>query len=255
MTFSNTYFGKLNIRKAMDTDGSLEGWQFRVTDASGKDITGSPFTSDKNGEIHVGNILPGVYTIEELISEDSLYYCKSENPQTVTVKQGETAEVSFTNALRPGKLTIEKIDLYGAHLSGATFLLEWSEDGFMWYPIVYSDSMDVVKGGCSNPNVLDGTVTTTESGIIEWGNLHPGLYYRITELEAPEGYVLLTEVAYEGKLPADDLEVVLRVINCEAFTLPKTGSRMDLFLRISRILCITVCGTMLLISNRKKRRT
>ena len=254
VTFSNTHYGKLNIRKAMDTEGPLDGWQFRVSDTSGKEIMGSPFTSDKNGEIHVGNILPGVYKIEELIPEDSLYYCKSENPQTVTVKQGETTEVSFTNALRPGKLTIEKLDLNGEHLAGAKFLLEWSEDGSLWWPIEYSDSKDVIKGFCSNPDVIDGTLTTTESGIIEWGNLHPGLYYRITELEAPEGYVLLTEAAYEDKLPADDLEVVLRVINCEAFTLPKTGSSMELFFHVSRMLCIAVCGTMLFFSFRKKRR-
>ena len=254
VTFSNTHCGKLNIRKTMDTDGPLDGWQFRVTDASGKEITGSPFTSDKNGEIHVGNILPGVYKIEELIPDDSLYYCKSENPQTVTVKQGETTGVSFINALRPGKLTIEKLDLNGEHLAGAKFLLEWSEDGSLWWPIEYSDSKDVIKGFCSNPDVIDGTLTTTESGIIEWGNLHPGLYYRITELEAPDGYVLLTEAAYEDKLPADDLEVVLRVINCEAFTLPKTGSSMELLFHVSRMLCIAVCGTMLFFSFRKKRR-
>lgn len=254
VTFSNTHYGKLNIRKTMNTDGPLDGWQFRVTDANGKEIAGSPYTSDKNGEIHVGNILPGVYKIEELIPEDSLYYCKSENPQTVTVKQGETAEVSFTNALRPGKITIEKVDLRGEHLTGAKFLLEWSEDGTLWLPIEYSDSTDVIKGYCSNPDVVDGTLTTDLSGIIEWNNLHPGLYYRITELEAPEGYVLLTEAAYEDKLPADDLEVMLRVINCEAFTLPKTGSGMELFFSISRMLCIAVCGTMLFFSFRKKRR-
>ena len=254
VTFSNTHYGKLNILKTMDTDGPLDGWQFRVTDGSGKEITGSPFTSDKNGEIHVGNILPGVYKIEELIPDDSLYYCKSENPQTVTVKKGETAEVSFTNALQPGKITIEKVDLRGEHLTGAKFLLEWSEDGSLWWPIEYSDSKDVIKGFCSNPDVVDGTLTTDLSGIIEWSNLHPGLYYRITELEAPEGYVLLTEAAYEDKLPADDLEVMLRVINCEAFTLPKTGSGMELFFSISRMLCIAVCGTMLFFSFRKKRR-
>ena len=254
VTFSNTHYGKLNIRKTMDTDGPLDGWQFRVTDASGKEIAGSPFTSDKNGEIHVGNILPGVYKIEELIPDDSLYYCKSENPQTVTVKQGETAEVSFTNALRPGKISIEKVDLRGEHLTGAKFLLEWSEDGTLWLPIEYSDSTDVIKGFCSNPDVVDGTLTTDLSGIIEWSNLHPSLYYRITELEAPEGYVLLTEAAYEDKLPADDLEVMLRVINCEAFTLPKTGSSAALFLRISQILCAVICGTMLIVSCRKKRR-
>ena len=254
VTFSNTHYGKLNIRKVMDTEGPLDGWQFRVTDANGKEITGSPFTSDKNGEIHVGNILPGVYKIEELLPEDSLYYCKSENPQTVTVKQGETAEVSFTNALRPGKITIEKVDLNGEHLAGAKFLLEWSEDGSLWWPIEYSDSTDVSKGFCSNPDVVDGALITSESGIIEWGNLHPGLYYRIVELEAPEGYILLSEAAYEGKLPVDDVDVVLRVINCETFTLPKTGSSDALFFRISQLLCAAVCGTLLIVSYRRKRR-
>lgn len=254
VTFSNTHYGRLNIRKIMDTDGPLDGWQFRVTDASGKEITGSPFTSDKNGEIHVGNILPGVYKIEELLPEDSLYCCKSENPQTVTVKQGETAEVTFTNALRPGKITIEKLDLKGEHLSGAKFLLEWSEDGSLWWPIEYSDSKNVIKGFCSNPDVVDGALTTTDSGIIAWNNLHPGLYYRITELEAPEGYSLLTEAAYEGKLPVDDVDVVLQVVNCEEFTLPKTGSASGAFLRISSILCAAICVTLLIVSYRKKRR-
>ena len=64
----------------------------------------------------------------------------------------------------------------------------------------------------------------------------------------------LTEPAYEDKLPADDVDVVIRVINCEEFTLPKTGSSATLFLQISRILCIAVCSTMLIASCRKKRR-
>ena len=102
--------------------------------------------------------------------------------------------------------------------------------------------------------MVDGTLTTDLSGITEWSNLHPGLYYRITELEAPEGYVLLTEPAYEDKLPADDVDVVIRVINCEEFTLPKTGSSAALFLQISRILCIAICSTKLIASSRKKRR-
>ena len=162
--------------------------------------------------------------------------------------------MSFTNALRPGKITIEKVDLKGEHLSGAKFLLEWSEDGSLWWPIEYSDSKDVIKGFCSNPDVVDGTLTTDLSGIIEWSNLHPGLYYRITELEAPDGYSLLSEAAYEGKLPVDDVDVVLQVVNCEEFTLPKTGFASGAFLRISSILCAAICATLLIVSYRKKRR-
>jgi uncharacterized surface anchored protein len=252
VTFTNTHYGKLKIRKTMDADGPLDGWQFRVTDASGKEIPGSPFISDQNGEIHVGNILPGTYIVEELIPEDSPYYCISENPQTVTAKEGETAEVSFTNSLHPARITIEKLDVRGFYLSGATFLLEWSEDGSAWQPVFYSK--DVVKGSCANPDVVNGTLTTAESGIIEWSNLYPGLYYRITETKAPDGFALLTEPAYEGMMFAEDVDVVLRVINVETFTLPKTGSSAALFLRISQILCAAICGSMLIVFCRKKRR-
>ncbi len=254
ITFRNTHLGKLKIIKAMESEGSPEGWVFKITDANGKEIDGSPFTTSADGTILTGNILPGKYTVEELIPEDSLYYCTSQNPQTITVKEGQTAEVQFVNALRPGKITIQKTDLKEQPLAGAKFLLEWSEDGSLWYPIEYTEGETVVLGGCSNPDVVDGTLTTPKSGVLEWGNLHPALYYRITELEAPEGYILLTEPAYEGKLPVDDLEIVLRVVNCEVFTLPKTGSGTALFFRISSIFCAAVCISMLLLSSRKKRR-
>ena len=135
ITFTNVQYGRLKITKTMEGGGSLDGWQFKITDAEGKILDGSPFATDEDGFILTGNLLPGIYTIEELLPEDSLYECKGDNPQTVTVKQGEIAEVFFTNALRSGKITIEKIDTAGEHLAGATFLLEWSAEGSLWYPV------------------------------------------------------------------------------------------------------------------------
>lgn len=252
VSYTNTQYGKLQIQKSMDGEGSLEGWQFRITDASGKEIEGSPFTSNASGLILTGKLLPGNYVVEELIPENSLYYCTSENLQTVTVTAGETAQVSFTNAMRSGSISMKKVDSRGEPLAGAKFLLEWSEDGSLWWPIEYADSLG--EGKCSNPNITDGCLTTGADGVLEWNNLHPGLMYRLTELEAPKGYSLLSEPAFEGTLPVETLTVSLRVVNCESFTLPQTGSSGAMLFRISQLLCIALCSALLLYSYRKERR-
>lgn len=252
VSYTNTQYGKLQIQKTMSDGGNLDGWRFRITDASGKEIEGSPFTSNASGLILTGNLQPGEYKIEELIPENSLYHCTSENPQTVTVKAGETAKVSFANALRSGKITAEKVDSRGEPLAGAKFLLEWSEDGSLWWPVEYSETLG--EGKCSSAALVDGCLTSGKDGLLEWTGLHPGLMYRVTELEAPDGYTLLTEPAYEGKLPVDTLTVSFRVVNCESFTLPQTGSTSAAIFRISQLLCIALCSTLLICSFRKKRR-
>ena len=221
VTYTNTQYGLLQIVKTMADGTSPAGWVFRVTDSTGQEVPGSPFTTGEDGVILSGKLAPGTYTVEEIIPEDSLYFCDSENPQTVMVTAGATASVSFTNALRPGKINIQKVDTLGNPLSGAVFLLEWSTDGKIWNPIVYSESIQA--GGCSNPDVVDGCITTGEDGLASWENLHPGLYYRVTEVKAPGGYQLLTEPVFTGKLPIEDLTVSLRVVNAPIFTLPQTG--------------------------------
>ena len=221
VTYTNTQYGLLQIVKTMADGTSPAGWVFRVTDSAGQEVPGSPFTTGEDGVILSGKLAPGTYTVEEIIPEDSLYFCDSENPQTVMVTAGATASVSFTNALRPGKINIQKVDTLGNPLSGAVFLLEWSTDGKIWNPIVYSESIQA--GGCSNPDVVDGCITTGEDGLASWENLHPGLYYRVTEVKAPGGYQLLTEPVFTGKLPIEDLTVSLRVVNAPIFTLPQTG--------------------------------
>ena len=221
VTYTNTQYGLLQIVKTMADGTSPAGWVFRVTDSTGQEVPGSPFTTGEDGVILSGKLAPGTYTVEEIIPEDSLYFCDSPNPQTVVVTAGATASVSFTNALRPGKINIQKVDTLGNPLSGAVFLLEWSTDGKIWNPIVYSESIQA--GGCSNPDVVDGCITTGEDGLASWENLHPGLYYRVTEVKAPGGYQLLTEPVFTGKLPIEDLTVSLRVVNAPIFTLPQTG--------------------------------
>ena len=250
ITFTNVQYGRLKISKTVEGGGSVEGWQFKITDAEGKVLDGSPFASNKDGIILTGNLLPGQYTVEELLPENSFYQCVSENPQTVTVKQGEIAEVSFVNALRTGKVTVEKIDITGSPLAGATFRLEWSEDGSLWHPVTYSET--IVRGGCSAKGLTDGCLTSGEDGVLQWTGLHPGLHYRLTETKAPEGFKLLTEAAFTGTLPTDTLSVELTVVNARTFTMPETGAVSGAVLRVLGLAAAISCLCMLPVLSRKR---
>ncbi len=185
ITFTNVQYGKLKILKTMEDGTTAAGWQFRVTDAAGAEVEGSPFVTSEDGTI-LETLLPGEYTVEEILPEDSLYVCKSENPQKVSVVQGQIAEVTFVNGIHTGRIAVQKVDTQRNPLSGATFLLEWSEDGALWWPVTFSET--AIKGGCANADLVDGMLTSGEDGILEWTNLHPGLQYRLTEVKAPNGY-------------------------------------------------------------------
>ena len=255
MVFSNTHCGKLEIVKTMEGAGSVEGWQFKITGPDGAEIEGSPFVTDRDGIIQTGNLLPGDYTVEELISEDSIYSCGTENPITVTVKAGETAHVPFTNCIQPARIWIEKVDNTGKHLAGAVFRLEWSADnGQTWSNIFYSDKQEPVKGGCSNAELADGCLTSNGKGELAWNNLYPGLRYRVTETQAPEGYTRLKGTAFDDTITVKDLDVTIRVVNNRGFLLPKTGSAS--LKVVSLVGAIALAGSLVVIlsnTRRKKR--
>lgn len=259
VTFRNQWVGKAKIIKTLDNPeaGSVEGWIFtisRVIESSG-DMQAeyiATVTTGADGTI-LYDLEPGQYLITEELEETSLWQCVSGGSQVITINAGETAEVTFTNALRPGKISVQKVDIHGEPLSGAKFVLQWSEDGITWNPVFYSDSTVVVKGGCSNAEVVDGALVSPENGLISWDNLYPTLQYRILELEAPEGYMLLSGPAYEGELPVEDLTVSLRVVNNHNYTLPETGSKSMVLMPLSVLLCLGLCASAL-VCLRKRRK-
>ena len=220
--FLNTHYGKIALVKTVPEDWSAKDWEFQITRLSDNADMGI-FTTDENGNFTTDKLLPGDYQVKELIPEDSVFYCKTENPVTVTVKVGETASVAFENALRPGSIEIVKVNGSNQKLADAKFLLEWSEDGVTWKPVTYSDSEEVVKGGCNTEGLTDGWLITDDTGVITFTNLYPTLQYRVTELEAPEGYILLKDYAFVGTLPVDTLEVSLKVVNNAGYKLPNSG--------------------------------
>ena len=137
-------------------------------------------------------------------------------------------------------------------LAGATFLLEWSEDGALWQPVSFSET--AVRGSCSSAGLADGQLTTDENGSLVFSNLYPGLHYRLTEVKAPEGFSLLQSAAFEGVLGIDNLELTLRVVNVRSYMLPKTGSMGLRLYPFFAALPTAVCSIGIVLSLIRKRK-
>lgn len=215
--------GGVKIIKTMPDGGSTAGWKFEVYDSNHK-LVGS-YTTASDGTILTDYLLPGTYTVKEIIPEDSPYTCDAPNPQTVAISAGQTAEVTFTNRMKPGEIRIQKTDTHGEPLAGAEFLLEWSRDGRQWQKVTYTDSPDVTEGTCTAEGLTDGKLTSGADGVVRFTGLYSGSLYRLTEVKAPKGYQLLTEPVYEGSIRKDDGNFIrLTVVNAPMFELPMTGS-------------------------------
>ena len=252
VTLKNDQMGRAKLIKAMPDGGPVSGWVFDIYRKSDNAHMGT-FTSSEDGTILSDWMLPGEYLVYEQLDEQSVYWCESENPQSVTIKAGETAEVTFTNRLKPGKIAIQKVDVTGKPLAGAEFLLEWSVDGKTWQPVSHTDSQYVLEGTCTSAGLKNGRLISGADGLVEFTGLHPERLYRLTETAAPDGYQLLADTAYEGGLPADkDLVIQLTVVNVPTFELPKTGSKSMLLMPISLALAAALCGAILVIGKRKK---
>lgn len=223
VTFSNTHKGRGKIIKAMPDGGSTAGWEFEVR-ASDNSLIGT-FVTGEDGTVLTDYLLPGTYTVKEIIPEGSPYTCDAPNPKTLTIEAGKTTEVTFNNRLKPGEILIQKVDIHGEPLAGAEFLLEWSSDGQQWQTATYTDSLDVQEGTCTSEGFVEGKLTTGEDGLVRFTGLSPGSLYRVTETKAPEGYQLLSEPVHEGSIQKDgEYFIQLTVVNAPVFQLPMTGS-------------------------------
>lgn len=236
--------GSLHIEKETNTDGDLDGWMFAVYKdaACERPVAGSPFVTDENGQITIRDLRVGTYYVKEIGGtrfDDVAWKCDTEAHE-VKVNRATTKTVTITNTLLSGKVTVEKKNYVNEYLAGATFKLEWwSEDAQEWLAVTYNDKDYAVIGGCSANGLEGGCLTTDGTGTIVFSNLYPGLKYRLTEVEAPEGYVLLSDFAFEGELPADNGFEVSRVVyNSQGYTLPASGS--------NSLMSTTVIGAMLL---------
>lgn len=156
--------GKIVIVKVdeMNQNKRLSNAIFKVTKISDGSV--NIFTTDANGEISIGKLLPGQYTIEEIKAPDG--YVLNGTPRTVTVVSGVVNVQTFTNMPPVGKIQIIKQDKQTQEkLSGAEFDIR-DENGNLKEHV-----MTDVMGVAQTKTLLQGK-------------------YTVTETKAPQGYIL-----------------------------------------------------------------
>ena len=163
ITIQNDKRPDLTIRKTdKDTGEPISGVTFTLNYADGPTITTEPTGED--GTVTIENLLPGVYTVTEQSVPEG--YILDTTPQQVTLEPNRDATVQFQNYKRP-TLTIHKVDVNGNALTGAIFEVKTKAG---------------VKIG-DFPVGPDGSIT------VENIHLEEG-YYIVTEIQAPDGYIL-----------------------------------------------------------------
>ena len=150
VTFTNTHYGRIEIRKTTNTGNQLGGWTFRVRDSEGNSC--GDFTTDDNGYACTGNLPLGRYTVVELPTEDN-YWLTELGFHDVTVRAGETTEDTWLNK-EQGLVWFYKKTNTGESVEG-------------WHITVYSDEACTQKVG---------TLITNEDGRAGY-YLDPGTYW------------------------------------------------------------------------------
>lgn len=163
----------VNVRTAQGTakiikksdDGIVSGLQFRIT-GGGIDKT---YTTNTDGVI-TDTLPAGTYTVSE-VNTPGRYNTPAS--QAITVPDGGTAAVTFSNTLKKGYVEIYKSDTTtGNPLVGAMF------------------------GIYNSASIRVGELKTNADGYAKSGLLPYGDGYYLLEEKAPEGYVLDTTKHY-----------------------------------------------------------
>lgn len=180
--FENMPDGQLLIRKGCDVNPSitLQDAEFKIAYADGTLIGDSNgiFRTDENGEIRISGLKPGKsVVVTETRAPDG--FILDTQSQTVQIKEGRTVSLTFKNTPK-GALIIQKRDSEtNKPLPGAEFR------------VTTAAGCEVGLNGVIGDSTLtqNGIFTTDSSGEIRITNLIPGTYV-ITEIKAPEGYVM-----------------------------------------------------------------
>lgn len=163
LVVSNDRMPDLEIWKTDAITGvPVSGVTFTVKKVDSSTLT--TVTSGTDGKCRVEDLEPGVYEVWEQSVPDG--YILNEKHQLITLVANRMGIVQFQNYPKP-TMTIHKVDLSGKALPGAIFEVK-TKTG--------------VKIG-DFPVDANGTVTIDSTQLAEG-------YYLITEIQAPDGYIL-----------------------------------------------------------------
>lgn len=257
VTFLNIVIpkGNLSVTKTTDSNTDIMGWKFALYyDEACENLAYGPVATNPNGIASFNDIMAGSYWIKEIGHTDavlgSYYTCTSRNPQPITIIPDDTVNAYFYNTMNTGAIVIHKTDPYQNTLAGAHFLLEWSTSGTNWNTVTYSPTPG--RGKCTTPGLKNGILVTGSSGNVSFEGLALGVYYRITEVKAPNGFQLLGDYAFEGMLNFKDEVITINVVNTPIFTLPHTGSHAMFGVTAGLTLCLLTCIGAVIYLNRKE---
>ena len=269
---NDIWTGQITIAKADgDTKEPLAGAEFTLT---GLDESKVVLVTDDTGKAVFSDLVYGVtYTWTETKAPKG-YLLNEANTGTWSVsKHDDSLAVTCEDYRRPGSITVTKQNTDGDSLSGAVFLLEYL-DGDTWKPVTGRSDDVITMGACTSDGLQNGQLITDESGKVIFSGLWADetLKYRLTEVQAPEGYELLKEPVFEGALPvsypegkvtAEPEEIIdgtayfynpeFTVTNNHSYTMPMTGGRNLPLIPLGLVLICFSMGPIILYL--KKRRT
>lgn len=193
--------GSLTISKTdADTGKALADVTYRLFDSAGNKI--ADVTTDTDGKAVFADLPLGSYTYQEISAPEGYVVDDTKYPITITTGTLNITETR-TNTMAKGSITVRKVGVTGSPLAGAELLLETSTDGKSWTEV--------------------SKLTTDKAGIAKWDDLKIGAQYRITEVKAPAGYILLAEPLFTGTLDSTNPDVTITACNSAGFVLPFTG--------------------------------
>ena len=190
--FGNAPKGSVLVRKIDSVSHEpLAGVEFSVTDSTGAVVgnANGRFVTDASGSFLIENLDPSLtLVVKETRTLDG--YVMDDVPQTVKVRAGHTVTLEFRNSPYGG-LIIQKIDTVTKKpLEGAVFTITNSSGAFVdRFGNNVSSASGVSGTGENGFASSNGRYVTDAEGQIRLPLLKPDTYV-VTEVQAPDGYVL-----------------------------------------------------------------
>ncbi|MBQ2748789.1 MAG: carboxypeptidase regulatory-like domain-containing protein [Clostridia bacterium] len=181
-------------------------------------------TTDDTGTVRFTNVPYGSYTVSETDAPEG--FAVTPDSQKVTIDTiGVEKSLGITNRLLTGSVTVTKCNADQEPLTGASFLLEYSLDGQAWKPVETRPADSVPQIGFSTK---EATLTSNASGQVVYSGLSVNsqmgeILYRVTEVQAPDGYSLAPAVLWTGYLTEATPHITISATNGAQFVLPFTG--------------------------------
>lgn len=190
--------GNLKIKKTAE-DGNVSGITFKVMKEDRSVVAVS--VTNASGEMLVEGLEEGIYIVEESASD--IY--EPQEPKTVVVSAGETAEVSFYNTLKRGNLTVNKSFVYKDGIASNTVTSAVKS-------AIIADITFTLSGTSNSGQTVNMTAGLTWNGngyVAQFSNVLVGTYTLTENLGSTASQYIVavgttnTTISYKGNTSKD----------------------------------------------------